>query len=145
MPPRTRLAPPTSMLSFSTAGLDQGKFVGASASSTLLAANRAWRSVRQSSAGVGDQTIGGLARGEVALHHPAQQPVVLPRSLAEAAIALGRPSLRAPSRHAGELDAEATRVARGTSGMARQSRDRATGGPRLEEPADADRLRARHR
>ena len=47
-PPRTRLAPPSSMIARSTAGLDRGKFVGASASSTLLAAKRAWRSVCQS-------------------------------------------------------------------------------------------------
>jgi hypothetical protein len=31
-----------------TAGLDQGKFVGAIASKRLPAANRAWRSARQS-------------------------------------------------------------------------------------------------
>jgi hypothetical protein len=52
LPPWTRFAAPASMITFSTAGFDQGKFVGASASSKLLAANRAWRSVRQSSRGI---------------------------------------------------------------------------------------------
>ena len=92
---------------------------------------------------VGDQAVGGLARREVALHHPPQQPVVLPRPLAEPTIALARPSLRAPGRHARQLDAEATRIARGPSRMARQSRDRATGRPRLDEPAHAAALEHR--
>ena len=85
--------------------------------------------------GIRDQAIRGVARGEVALHHPAQQPVLLPRSLAEATIALARTSLRAPGGHAGQLDAEATGVAPGASRMARQSRDRAPRRLRLQEPA----------
>ena len=48
-PPRTRLAPPSSILALSTAGFDHGKFAGANASRMFIAANRAWRSVRQSS------------------------------------------------------------------------------------------------
>ena len=48
-PPRTRFAPPSSILAFSTAGFDHGKFVGAKASRMFIAANRACRSVRQSS------------------------------------------------------------------------------------------------
>jgi hypothetical protein len=47
--PRTRLPPPSSTIALSTVGFDHGKFVGASASSTLPAAKRAWRSVFQSS------------------------------------------------------------------------------------------------
>ena len=46
--PRTRFAPPSSIVALSTAGFDHGKLVGASASSTLPAAKRAWRSARQS-------------------------------------------------------------------------------------------------
>ena len=90
---------------------------------------------------VGDQAVSGLARREVALHHPAQQPVLLPRPVAEPAIALARPSLRAPGRHARHLDAEPTRIGGGLSRMARQSRDRAAGCPRLDEPADAAALK----
>jgi hypothetical protein len=92
---------------------------------------------------VGDQAVGGLAGSEVALHHPPQQPVVLPRPLAEPTIALARPSLGMPGRHPRQLDAEAPRIARGPSRMARQSCDRATGRPRLDEPAHAAALEHR--
>jgi hypothetical protein len=104
------------MASLSTAGFDHGKFVGASASSTLPAANRAWRSVRQSSPASEIRPVDGVARGEIALHHPPQQPVVLPRPLAEPTIALARPSLRMPGRHPRQLDAKAARIARGRRG-----------------------------
>ena len=43
--------------------------------------------------GVRDQAVDGLARRQVALHHPAEQPVLLPGGVREAAVALrGRPA-----------------------------------------------------
>ena len=47
--PFTRLAPPSSMVTFSAAGLDHKKFVGASASAIFSATNRSSPSAAQSS------------------------------------------------------------------------------------------------
>ena len=87
--------------------------------------------------GIGDQAVDGVTGGEVGLHDAMKQPVVLPRPIAEPAIALGGSSIGAPGRHAGELHAKAGCVARGTARMARPSGDGPAGGPRLEEPAQA--------
>ena len=65
-----------------------------------------------------------------------KQPVVLPRSIAEPAIALGRANLGAAGRHAPQLHAQGRGVSSRTARMARQARDGARGGPRLEEAPD---------
>ena len=70
--------------------------------------------------------------------HPAQQPVVLPAAVAEAAIALRRRlSSERPAATRDKLHAETARVAGGTTRMASQAGDRPPGRPRLEEPAHA--------
>ena len=74
--------------------------------------------------GVGDQAVDRLARGEVGLHEPPEQPARLPGRIGEAPVALGGPDLGAPARHPAELGAQVADAARGAARSARQpSRD----------------------
>ena len=84
---------------------------------------------------VGDQLIDGLAGREVALHHAAEHPIVLPAAVAESAITLRRGEHRTARYYAGKLGAESPRIAHGRTRMTRQSGDRSPGCSRLQEPA----------
>ena len=106
--------------------LDDGRVrprevVGASASSTLPAAKRAWRSSRQSrSASVIRPSTVSLD-GEVRLQQPPEQPARLPRRVGEAAVALGRraaPSGRSRRARARRRAAGAARRTVGSAGEA---------------------------
>ncbi len=95
--PRTRFRPPWSTVSLTTAGFDHGKLLGASASSTLPAAKRAWRSRCQSRPASEIRPSTASPSGEVALQHAAEQPARLPGRVGEAAVAAARaaaPSFR---------------------------------------------------
>jgi hypothetical protein len=74
-------------------------------------------------------TVSPLA--QVTLHQAVYKPVVLPSSIAEAAVALGWPKLRLPGRDSRQLHARARGVASRAVRMARQTRDRPRGRSRL--------------
>ena len=129
-----RLAPPWSTISLITVGFDHGKLVGASASSTVLAANRAWRSWRQSRSASEIRPSTASPSGQVRLQQSPKQPAGVPRRVGEAPVALRRADLGAPARDTRQLRAQTPDAARRPVGSARETGSDADGRSGTEEP-----------
>ena len=82
--------------------------------------------------GVRDEAVDRPAGREVGLQDAPQQPVGLPCGVGEAPVALARPQLAAPGRHARQLAAQAGEPAYRAIGPARQAGRDAGGGARAD-------------
>ena len=131
--PRARFAPPSSTIALITAGFDHGKFDGASASSTLPAAKRAWRSARQPTAlsVISPSTVSSTARCVCSNRRNSQ--LDSHAGSAKRRSRLAGPQLGASAGDAGQLRSQVADAASGAPRPAGQPGADLDGGARAQE------------